>query len=116
MRGADTKGPTAVINSASKVNHTEKVTCTLFNMKFLPSSLTTEQSKQNFIALIETYFNRGGYHIQFNLIDNQTLVEAKKHPEQHKDLVVRVAGYSAYFVDLSPGVQDEIMARTENTL
>lgn len=116
MRGVDLKGPTAVINSATKINHLEIVTNTLFNMKVSPGILETREGVRNFIALIKTYFNRGGYHIQFNTMGQEMLLEAKKHPEKYRELLVRVAGYSAYFVDLSPEVQDEIIARTEHTL
>jgi pyruvate-formate lyase len=67
---------------------------------------------RNLISLMKTYFDRGGWHIQFNMIDPEVLLDAKKHPEKHRELVVRVAGYSAYFVELSPKVQDEIITRT----
>ncbi|MBI2958325.1 MAG: hypothetical protein HYY32_05720, partial [Chloroflexi bacterium] len=113
MRGMDVNGPTAVIKSATKVNHTEVGRNSLFNMKISASSMQGEEGLQKLIALIKTHFNRGGHHIQFNLMGQDVLLEAKKHPEQHKDLLVRVAGYSAYFVDLSPEVQDDIIARAE---
>jgi pyruvate formate-lyase/glycerol dehydratase family glycyl radical enzyme len=116
MRSMDVKGPTAVINSASKVNHTEVSTSSLFNMKFSRSFLRNRENLEKLIALIKIYFKRGGYHIQFNLMGQEILLEAKKHPEQYRDLLVRVAGYSAYFVDLSPEVQDDIIARAEHTL
>ncbi|MBI2957309.1 MAG: glycyl radical protein [Chloroflexi bacterium] len=116
MRGADLKGPTAVINSASRVNHTESNTSTLFNIKINPANLGSRENLRKLISLIKTYFERGGYHIQFNLIGRDTLLEAKKHPENYRDLVVRVAGYSAFFVELVPEVQDEIIARTEHTV
>ena len=66
--------------------------------------------------MIKTYFDRYGYHCQFNILSRETLLDAKKHPEDYRDLVVRVAGFSAYFVELDPGVQDEIIARTEHTV
>ncbi|HVN97270.1 MAG TPA: pyruvate formate lyase family protein [Syntrophorhabdaceae bacterium] len=116
MRGADLKGPTAVINSATKVNHTEEASYSLFNMKLTPTMLKSRQGLRKFVALVKTYFDRGGYHVQFNLMGQEALREAKAHPEQHKDLLVRVAGYSAYFVDLSPQIQDDIIARTEHAL
>jgi len=116
MGGVDVKGPTAIIKSASKVNHTELNRSDLFNMKLSPNSLQSREGIQKFIALIKTYFARGGYHIQFNLMGQETLLEAKKHPEGYRSLLVRVAGYSAFFVDLSPDIQDEIIARTEHTL
>jgi pyruvate formate-lyase/glycerol dehydratase family glycyl radical enzyme len=116
MRGVDMKGPTAVINSASKVNHTEKASYSLFNMKITPAVLKTKEGIGKVNALTRTYFDRGGYHIQYNLMGQKTLLEAKKHPEQHRELLVRVAGYSAYFVELSPEIQDDIIARTEHTI
>lgn len=116
MRGVDVKGPTAVINSASKVNHMEVAHSALFNMKISPSILQSREGLQKLIALIKTYFDRGGFHLQFNLMGQETLLAAKKHPEQYRDLLVRVAGFSAYFVDLSPQLQDEIIARSEHTL
>ncbi|MFC1847431.1 glycyl radical protein [Chloroflexota bacterium] len=116
MRFTDVKGPTAVVNSASKVNHTELCSSALFNMKFLPQVMQTIGGQQRLISLVKTYFDRGGYFIQFNVQGTEVLREAKNHPEQHRDLIVRVAGYSAYFVELTPELQDEIIARTEYTL
>jgi formate C-acetyltransferase len=116
MRGVDVKGPTAVINSASKVNHTEEAPCSLFNMKLPPNVLRGKEGLRRFAALIKTYFDRGGYHLQFNLMGQEVLFKAKKHPEKYRDLLVRVAGYSAYFVDLSPEVQDDVIARMEHKL
>ncbi|MGA2670234.1 MAG: pyruvate formate lyase family protein [Dehalococcoidia bacterium] len=115
-QGADVKGPTAVILSATKVNQMEYSMTTLLNMKFTPMALQTTQGINKFISLLKTYFARGGWHIQFNMINRKTLLEAQKHPEIYKDLMVRVAGYSAYFVQLSPQVQNEIIARTEHLL
>jgi pyruvate formate-lyase/glycerol dehydratase family glycyl radical enzyme len=112
MRGEDIKGPTAVIKSATKRQHMEDTDTLLFNMKISPMTLKSQAGAQAFIALIKTFFNRGGNHIQFNMMDQKVLIEAKKNPEQHRDLMVRVAGYSAYFVDLSSIVQDEIIARS----
>jgi pyruvate-formate lyase len=85
-------------------------------MKFSPSVLQSREGRQKLIALIKTYFDRGGYFIQFNTQGTEILRKAKKSPEQYRDLLVRVAGYSAYFVDLSPGLQDEIIGRTEHGL
>jgi pyruvate formate-lyase/glycerol dehydratase family glycyl radical enzyme len=116
VRGMDSKGPTAVINSASKVNHTEIACSCLFNMKFFPSTMRTREGRQRLIDLIKTFQDRGGYYIQFNVQGTETLRRAKENPEQYRDLLVRVAGYSAYFVDLSPSMQDEILARTEHAL
>ena len=116
MRGQDVKGPTAVINSATKREHMEDSDTLLFNMKVSPLTLKSTAGIRSFIALLKTFFDRGGNHMQFNMMDQKILIEAKKHPEQHRDLMVRVAGYSAYFVDLSPIVQDEIIARSVHTV
>jgi pyruvate formate-lyase/glycerol dehydratase family glycyl radical enzyme len=116
MRGVDVKGPTAVINSATKVNHTEQASYSLFNMKITPTILKSKAGLGKFMALVKTYFDKGGYHVQFNLMGQEILKEARVHPEEHKDLLVRVAGYSAYFVDLSPQIQEDIIARTEHAL
>jgi len=116
MRGVDTCGPTAVINSASKVNHTEIANSCLFNMKIARSVMQSREGRQKFIALLKTFFDRGGYFIQFNVQGTEILRKAKKNPEKYRDLLVRVAGFSAYFVDLAPEVQDEVIARTEHAL
>jgi pyruvate formate-lyase/glycerol dehydratase family glycyl radical enzyme len=113
--GTDHKGPTAVINSALKLNQGASID-NLFNMKFPPHLLRSDENRKKLTALIKTYFDGGGYHIQFNMIDKETLIDAKRHPENHRDLVVRVAGFSAYFVDLTAAVQDDIIARTEQTI
>jgi pyruvate formate-lyase/glycerol dehydratase family glycyl radical enzyme len=114
-QGSDTNGPTAVINSCSKVDQS-KILATLLNMKFHPSALKTVDDRKKLLALIKTYFDSGGKHVQFNVVDKKTLLEAKSHPELHRNLIVRVAGYSAFFTELSPTMQDEIIARTEHTL
>jgi formate C-acetyltransferase len=116
VQGRDKKGPTAAINSATKVNHTEVNTSTLFNLKFLPGILQSRAGLQKLVGLIKTYFDRGGYHVQFNLMGQDVLREAKKYPDRYRDLLVRVAGYSAYFTELASEVQDEIIARTEQAL
>ncbi len=112
VQGMDTHGPTAVLLSATKVNHLEYAMTTLLNMKLMPSLLATREGMRKVISLLKIYFDRGGWQIQFNMIDPGLLAEAKLHPEKHRELLVRVAGYSAYFVELSPKVQDEIVART----
>lgn len=112
VQGRDNKGPTAVIRSAAKMDHIS-TGGTLLNQKFTPSNIAGESGLDNMAALIRSYFNLDGHHIQFNVVDRQTLLEAQKHPEDHKDLIVRVAGYSDYFHNLSRGLQDEIIARTE---
>ncbi len=111
--GTDKNGPTALIKSATKAN-TSPAVATLFNIKLNPSIFKSAEGMRKFLSLVKTYSDLGGYHIQFNVIDKKTLLEAKKHPEKHRDLLIRVAGFSAYFVDLSPTVQDEIIARTEH--
>ena len=111
-QGVDVKGPTAVINSAGKIDQVP-LFGTLLNMKFHPSALKTREDLKKIFTLIETYFDEGGKHAQFNVVDGKTLREAQQHPERHKNLMVRVAGYSAYFTELSANVQDEIILRTE---
>ncbi|HZJ83130.1 MAG TPA: trans-4-hydroxy-L-proline dehydratase [Clostridia bacterium] len=113
-QGADTNGPTAVLCSAAKMDHIS-TGGTLLNQKFTPTSLAGEKGIDNMANLIRTYFNMDGHHIQFNVIDRKTLIEAQKHPEDYKDLIVRVAGYSDHFRNLSKSLQDEIIARTEQS-
>jgi formate C-acetyltransferase len=115
VQGMDVKGPTAVILSATRVNQTEYSLTTLLNMKIMPSLVQTREGIKKVIALIKTLFDRGGWHIQFNMVDHKILLEAQKHPEQYKSLVVRVGGYSAYFVDLTPEIQNDVIARTQHT-
>jgi pyruvate formate-lyase/glycerol dehydratase family glycyl radical enzyme len=112
MPGMDVKGPTAVINSATKVDHTWNEVGFVHNMKFSKSALNTREKLDNIATLIKTYFARGGWHIQCNIHSAEELLEAKKHPEKYEDLIVRVAGFCAYFVDLEPSTQDEIISRT----
>ncbi len=113
--GCDVKGPTAVVNSVAKLDpgHMEGP---LLNLKFSPGVLSTKEGMQKFADLIATYMDQGGFHVQFNILDTKTLREAQQNPEQYRDLVVRVAGYSAFWVELSPDVQEEIISRTEHTL
>jgi pyruvate formate-lyase/glycerol dehydratase family glycyl radical enzyme len=112
IQGMDVNGPTAVMKSAAKVDHTP-MQATLFNMKFHPSALKAEDDMRKLSFLIKTYFDLGGKHVQFNVVDNSTLIAARKDPEKHKDLIVRVAGYSAYFVKLTVPIQNEIISRAE---
>lgn len=114
VQGADTNGPTAVIRSAAKIDHI-KTGGTLLNQKFTPSLLSTEEGCNNLVHLIWAYFRMDGHHIQFNVVDADTLREAQKHPEDYRDLIVRVAGYSDYFNDLGEDLQNEIICRTEQT-
>jgi formate C-acetyltransferase len=109
--GADRKGPTAVVKSLSKMDQV-KSGGTLLNQRFLPSVLAGESGLQGLVTLVRTYFRLGGHHIQFNVVDEATLRDAQKNPESHRNLLVRVAGYSDYFVDLDQYHQEEIIART----
>lgn len=113
----DKNGPTAVFKSVSKLP-TEKITGgVLLNQKMTPQMLSTEENKQKLELLIRTFFNRlHGYHVQYNIVSRETLIDAQNHPENHKDLIVRVAGYSAFFNVLSKKTQDDIIGRTEQTL
>lgn len=111
-QGRDVNGPTSVVKSVTKLPHA-KCYGTLLNQKFNPTILTGEESVKKFAALWKTYFSLGGYHVQFNIISVNTLREAQKYPEKFRNLIVRVAGYSDYFVRLSKEVQDEIIKRTE---
>lgn len=112
-QGRDKNGPTAVIKSAMAVNQTP-LGATLLNMKIHPSALNTTDDMRKLASLIKIYFKNGGKHIQFNVVDKATLLDAQKHPEKHRDLIVRVAGYSTYFTMLTPEVQNEIIARSEH--
>ena len=113
--GADTHGPTAVVKSLGKLDQT-KSGGTLLNVRFVPSLLKREEDMRKLACLIRTYFKFGGHHIQFNIVDNATLRDAQQHPEDYRDLLVRVAGYSDYFNDMTEQLQNEIIARTENDL
>lgn len=114
---ADKNGPTAVFKSVAKLP-TEKITGgVLLNQKMTPQMLATEENKQKLEYLISAFFNRlHGYHVQYNIVSKETLIDAQEHPEDYKDLIVRVAGYSAFFNDLSKKTQDDIIGRTEQTL
>ena len=114
--GADILGPTAAANSVSKLDHGIASNGTLFNQKFHPSALSGDSGLENFVSLIRTYFDRKGSHMQFNVVSRETLLDAQKHPENYKHLVVRVAGYSALFTTLSKSLQDDIIRRTEQGL
>jgi formate C-acetyltransferase len=112
FQGADIKGPTAVLKSASKIDHL-RTGGTLLNQKFTPQLLANDNGIRNASKLIRSYFRLNGHHIQFNVVTADTLREAQKHPEKYRDLIVRVAGYSDYFNDLSEALQNEIIRRTE---
>ena len=109
--GADKNGPTAVIKSLSKMDQA-KSGGTLLNMRFLPSVLSTDKDLNKLTGLIRTYFSLGGHHVQFNVVDTNTLRDAQKNPDNYRNLLVRVAGYSDYFVDLDHDHQEEIISRT----
>lgn len=111
VQGADTNGPTAVLRSAAKIDHIQ-TGGTLLNQKFMPGLLKDERGKEAMVHLIRSYFAMDGHHVQFNVVNIKTLEDARIHPENHRNLIVRVAGYSDYFVDLTPELQEEIMART----
>ena len=113
-KGADTNGPTAVVKSCAKMDHFQ-TGGTLLNQKFTPSVVAGEEGLNQMANLVRTYFNMDGHHIQFNVIDKETLIQAQKHPEDYKDLIVRVAGYSDHFRNLSKALQDEIIERTEQS-
>ncbi len=111
--GSDTHGPTAVIKSLGKLDQT-KSGGTLLNVRFVPQLLKREEDQRKLASLIRTYFKFGGHHIQFNIVDTATLHDAQQHPDEYRDLLVRVAGYSDYFNDMTEQLQNEIIARTEN--
>jgi formate C-acetyltransferase len=111
VQGADQRGPTAVVKSVAKMDHV-RTGGTLLNQKFTPQLLADDAGLDGLVKLVRTYFKLDGHHIQFNVVDAATLRAAQQNPEQHRDLIVRVAGYSDYFCDLSEALQDEIIART----
>lgn len=113
-KGADTNGPTAVIKSCAKMDHL-KTGGTLLNQRFAPSVVQGEEGLDRMADLVRAYFNMDGHHIQFNVFDQKVLLEAQKNPQDYKDLIVRVAGYSDHFNNLSRALQDEIIGRTEQT-
>ena len=113
VQGADRRGPTAVFRSAAKMDHV-KTGGTLLNMKFTPSLLDGDAGISGLARLVRSYFKLDGHHVQFNVVNAATLRAAQADPSAHRDLIVRVAGYSDYFCDLSPELQDEIIARTEH--
>ena len=111
-QGHDTKGPTAVIKSAAKIDHA-RTGGTLLNMKLNPQLLADDESIDKLAHLIRAYFKLDGHHVQFNVITAETLRKAQQKPEENRELIVRVAGYSDYFIDIGRELQDEIIARTE---
>ena len=113
-KGADVNGPTAVIKSCAKMDHLS-TGGTLLNQKFTPSVVAGENGLEQMAHLVRSYFNLDGHHIQFNVIDRQTLINAQKHPDEYRDLIVRVAGYSDHFRNLDKALQDEIIERPEQS-
>lgn len=113
MRGADTNGPTAVLASACAADFNSVCYAAVLNQKFSASILNSEESIDKLIAYTNTYMSEGGSHIQYNIVDSEQLKEAKVEPEKHDDLIVRIGGFSAYFVQLSPAIQDDVIYRSE---
>ena len=112
MIGADKTGPTGVVLSCGSLNYSKCAGGAVLDMKFHPSSLSTEEGRDKFIALIQTYFDLGGMQTQINVLDNKVLLDAQKHPENYRDLMVRIWGFSAYFVAIDKHWQDHIIARS----
>lgn len=112
--GYDHNGPSSVMKSITKLNHEKNGVGTLLNIKLSPSLIASENDKKNLIALLRSEGDLGGYHVQFNVVSTEKLKDAQKHPENYGDLLVRIAGYSAYFVELRKDAQESIIARTEN--
>jgi formate C-acetyltransferase len=109
----DVNGPTAAMESVARLDHGLCYNGTLYNMKFIPKTFESREGRSAFISMIDAYFKLGGLHIQFNVVSRETLEDAIVNPLQHRDLIVRVAGYSAYFIELDPFVQKEVINRTE---
>ncbi|MDR2502732.1 MAG: hypothetical protein LBC78_05740 [Oscillospiraceae bacterium] len=116
MRGADTRGPTAVINSALRAGFSEVSYSSVLNQKFSASILSSPENADKLIAYTNTYMQCGGSHIQYNIVDSEELKTARAAPEEHSDLVVRIGGFSAYFVQLSPAIQEDVIFRSEQNL
>jgi formate C-acetyltransferase len=113
VSGVDQSGPTASVKSVARLDHVIASNGTLLNMKFHPNALKDDRGIQNLVGVTETFFNGGGTHIQYNVIGRDTLLDAQKHPDNYQGMVVRVAGYSAFFTSLDKAIQDDIIARTE---
>jgi formate C-acetyltransferase len=113
VQGADREGPTAVLKSVSKMDQS-RTGGTLLNQKLNPRVVETPQGLEKFTQLIRAYFKLGGHHIQFNIVDRDTLLAAQSDPDSYRNLIVRVAGYSDYFCDLTEALQEEIITRTEH--
>lgn len=109
----DKNGPTSTLKSVSIIDQKKFSNGTLLNMKFHPTALSNESGKAKLVALMKTYFDLGGMEIQLNIVSGKVLREAQKNPEEHRDLVIRIAGFSAYFVEVFKACQDDIIRRTE---
>jgi len=116
VSGRDKNGPTSAANSVAKIDHCRASNGTLFNQKFHPSALEGQTGLHNLIALLRTFFDQKGMHVQFNVVSRETLLDAQKNPDKYKTLVVRVAGYSAHFASLDKSIQDDIIMRTEQIM
>jgi formate C-acetyltransferase len=112
-QGRNVSGPTATMRSVAKIDHLKLSGGCVLNMRFNPEALENESKRSKFVSLIRTFFVSGGSFVQFNIVDNETLREAQRNPEKYRDLLVRVSTYSAYFVELSKELQDDIIARLE---
>ncbi|UCG65840.1 MAG: formate C-acetyltransferase/glycerol dehydratase family glycyl radical enzyme, partial [Deltaproteobacteria bacterium] len=114
MAGTDTRGPTAVMRSAAKIIDIHANRTAVLNQKFSPALLSTRENIMKLATMIRTFFEDYlGWMVQYNIVSREHLLAAKAHPEEHRDLLVRIGGYSVYFVEISPALQDEIIARTE---
>ncbi|NTW72020.1 MAG: hypothetical protein HGA49_07260, partial [Eubacteriaceae bacterium] len=116
MQGVDKKGPSAVLNSVARINHVNNANGTLLNMKFHPKAVAGEEGTEKLRHLVETFFENDGMHLQYNVVGADTLRAAQQEPEKYKDLVIRIAGFSAYFVELYKELQDDLIKRTELTM
>ena len=114
--GSEQHGPTAVINSEGKLPSIWFQKGSIFNMRLSPDALTTEAGRNRVLALVKTHFRNNQYHIQFNVLGDETLREAQKKPQEYRDLMVRIAGYSAFFTPLSRELQDDVIARMKFTM
>ena len=115
--GTDVLGPTATFKSVSKLPTDKIMGGVLLNQKLSPATIKKESDKLKLISIIRTFFEKlKGWHVQYNIVTKETLLTAKENPEEYRDLIVRVAGYSAFFTNLSPDTQDDIIARTEHSL
>ncbi|MCD8343674.1 MAG: formate C-acetyltransferase/glycerol dehydratase family glycyl radical enzyme, partial [Oscillospiraceae bacterium] len=109
----DRRGPTAIANSVAKLDHARIANGIILNWKFSPSAVSGETGRDNLMALMDVYFKNQGMQSQFSIVGRETMLAAQKHPEQYQDLLVRIAGYSAYFVELSKELQNDLIGRTE---